>query len=461
MIKESIDLVNGDADTMVQRIREFSNAENDLHQYRDLTHPGFYFVGDNVDMRTKVRNMTIYNQQKDHHMYQICAYENRISGNHLDNTVAKGDANTVPSLLSYRINMGVLMKREQYSEDMPDICEFMHKYVPGHNETDDWTKQPEKVLSGGDYLTFERHKQAQSSKRNGRTPTKRLEGLVPKMEEFHNQGELLKLLYSTSLARDQGTLYAARNTINARNVTQDPDDDFYAASNLVEKVTTAYIITGGLTHFGMGSIDSVPCKHVYDGEVWNTNDMKEYIRDQARSFVKTFTLSEVPKLPEYGPNCNTCNCRTVNHRGDVNTNHPNDLDVEHCNKVFKDSAHSNRGVFTEKVVARVSKSAMKVHEIIKQFDKVCNVQVPSGRHKTCDKEIDIITLVKPFQACNLFDFIPGRSHCAYPNIKENPLTELDMEFVRDWIAASLKKFQNNISISRTILLFQNISSSEL
>ncbi|XP_063404255.1 uncharacterized protein LOC134687728 [Mytilus trossulus] len=337
MIKESIDLVNGDADTMVQRILELSNAENDLHQYRDLMHPGFYFVGDNVDMRTKVRNMTIYNQHKDHHMYQICAYENRISGNHLDNTVAKGDANTVPfttfipsqleldSIASdftflvakiwsqhiphfnifapvlpeyiehqymkemkqktARINMGVLMKSEQYNEDMTDICEFMHKYVPGHNETDDWTKQPQKVLSGGDYLTFERHKQAQSSKRNGRTPTKRLEGLVPKMEEFHNQGELLKLqfqviwklLYSTSSARDQGTLYAARNTINARNVTQDPADDFYAASDLVEKVTTAYIITGGLTHFEMESIDSLPCKNVYEGAVGNTNEMKEYI----------------------------------------------------------------------------------------------------------------------------------------------------------------------------------------
>ncbi|CAC5425835.1 unnamed protein product [Mytilus coruscus] len=123
--------------------------------------------------------------------------------------------------------------------------------------------------------------------------------------------------------------------------------------------------------------------------------------------------------------------RTINHKGAANTNHPNDIDVEHCNKVFKDSAHSYRGVFTEKVVARVSKSAMKVHEIIKQFDKVCNVHVLSGRHKTCDKEIDIITLVRQFQACNLFDFIPGRSHYAYPNIKENPLTELDMEFVRD------------------------------
>ncbi|CAG2190496.1 unnamed protein product [Mytilus edulis] len=408
MIKESIDLVNGDADTMVQRILELSNAENILHQYRDLMHPGFYFVGDNLDMRTKVKNMTIYNQHKDHHMYQICACRKQDFRNHLDNTVVKGDANTV----------------------------------------------------------------------------------------------IWKLLYSTSSARDQGTLYAARNTINARNVTQDPADDFYAASDLVEKVTTAYIITGGLTHFGMESIDSLPCKNVYEGAVGNTNEMKEYIFDQARSFVKTFTLPEIPKLPEYGPNCNTYNCRycgkkykqphslrkhessihghydplfakekvssgkdnenesdgvsaytklvltlgllrmdhndaihmgdgsrmlridqflvlyykychctkyafgtletiaqtevllterqahrliwnrTVNHKGDANTNHPNDLDVEHCNKVFKDSAHSYRGVFTEKVVSRVSKSAMKVHEIIRQFDKMCNVHVPSGRHRT-------------------------------------------------------------------------------
>ena len=92
-----------------------------------------------------------------------------------------------------QINVGVLMKSEQYNEDMTDICEFIHKYVPGHDESDDWSKKPEKSLSGGDYLTFERHKQAQSSKRNGRTPSKRLEGLIPKMEEFHNQAEVLKV----------------------------------------------------------------------------------------------------------------------------------------------------------------------------------------------------------------------------------------------------------------------------
>ena len=85
------------------------------------------------------------------------------------------------------------MKNEQYNEEMTDIVDFIHKFVPGHDDSEDWTQVPLKTLSGGDYLTFERHRQAQSSKRNGRTPSKRMEGLVPKMEEFHNQGEVLKV----------------------------------------------------------------------------------------------------------------------------------------------------------------------------------------------------------------------------------------------------------------------------
>ena len=90
--------------------------------------------------------------------------------------------------------MGVLQKNEQFNEDMTDICTFLNKYVPGVSQVDeDWQKKPVKTLSGGDYLTFERHKQAQSAKRNGRTPSKRLEGLIPKLEEFHNQAEFLQV----------------------------------------------------------------------------------------------------------------------------------------------------------------------------------------------------------------------------------------------------------------------------
>ena len=87
--------------------------------------------------------------------------------------------------------MGVLQKNESKNEDMTDICKFLHKYVPGHNPEVD--TRPVKILSGGDYLTFERHKQSQVSVSDDETPSLKLEGLVPKMEEFHNQAEVIKV----------------------------------------------------------------------------------------------------------------------------------------------------------------------------------------------------------------------------------------------------------------------------
>ena len=72
--------------------------------------------------------------------------------------------------------------------------------------------------------------------------------------------------------------------------------------------------------------------------------------------------------------------RTVNNSGEVDSNIPNDLDLEHCSRIFKDAADSYRGVFTEKVVSRVNRSAMKTDTILKNYDSVSHVICPSGKH---------------------------------------------------------------------------------
>ena len=58
-------------------------------------HKGSYFVEDNVDIRTKVRHMTVKTQNKDQPMFQLCAYKNRISGNIFDNTNQKDNIDTI------------------------------------------------------------------------------------------------------------------------------------------------------------------------------------------------------------------------------------------------------------------------------------------------------------------------------------------------------------------------------
>jgi len=74
---------------------------------------------------------------------------------------------------------------------MTDILRHIHQYVPGHNDGNDATIKPVPTLSGGDYLTHERHIGAQSGVSNGITPSKKLLGLISKFEEFHNQAEVL------------------------------------------------------------------------------------------------------------------------------------------------------------------------------------------------------------------------------------------------------------------------------
>ncbi len=76
--------------------------------------------------------------------------------------------------------MGVLHKNEQYEDDMVEILEWLHKYVPNESEI----KQPVNTLSGGDYLTFERHKGAQSAMQDAWTPSTRLKGFS--LVEWHS-----------------------------------------------------------------------------------------------------------------------------------------------------------------------------------------------------------------------------------------------------------------------------------
>jgi hypothetical protein len=91
--------------------------------------------------------------------------------------------------------LGVLRKNEQYEEDMIDILEWIHNYVPGHSDKDEQPGTLVKVLNGGDYLTHERNKSAQSAMQDGRTPSAKLLGLVSKFEDFHTQCEWLKVQY--------------------------------------------------------------------------------------------------------------------------------------------------------------------------------------------------------------------------------------------------------------------------
>lgn len=73
-----------------------------------------------------------------------------------------------------------MTKCENKTEDMVDIIEFAQQYAP---QSKDGKLSP--ILFGGDQLTRERAVNAQEAKAQSSTALGRLQGVIPKVEDWH------------------------------------------------------------------------------------------------------------------------------------------------------------------------------------------------------------------------------------------------------------------------------------
>ena len=64
----------------------------------------------------------------------------------------------------------------------------MHEFVPGHDTTDLL-----RILGIGDLLSFERMLNGIEHQKDASTATKRLQGLIPGMADFHTLGNMLEV----------------------------------------------------------------------------------------------------------------------------------------------------------------------------------------------------------------------------------------------------------------------------
>ena len=87
----------------------------------------------------------------------------------------------------FQVCLGVLNKDENLSKDMIDIMNFLHQFVP---QTED---KIHSVLSFGDELTCEREHNSQEDQRDAPTASKRFEGLVPCISDFHTFGSFMQV----------------------------------------------------------------------------------------------------------------------------------------------------------------------------------------------------------------------------------------------------------------------------
>lgn len=98
--------------------------------------------------------------------------------------------------------LGILRKNENKGDEMVDILKHLHQYVPSVPfftdqviSTGEDVKEEKasirRIIVGGDQLTSARIRAGQKGKLNGQSPAKRLEGIVPAVEDWHAKANFL------------------------------------------------------------------------------------------------------------------------------------------------------------------------------------------------------------------------------------------------------------------------------
>ena len=103
-----------------------------------------------------------------------------------------------------------------------------------------------------------------------------------------------KHLYDASSAADTGTLYSARNYLQARSVTTNPMANINAAADLLQKYTTALVLVAAMDFFGLEDLAAEPTRHLFSLD--QHGDIKHHAECTMAAFVETYMLPTEAEL---------------------------------------------------------------------------------------------------------------------------------------------------------------------
>ena len=107
--------------------------------------------------------------------------------------------------LHFQIPLGIILRNENKLDEMAEIMEHLHKYVPFETCTEQQfqlasgeeltiaSNKMHHILIGGDQLTVARIRSVQEGLLNSNSPRERMEGIVPVVEDWHAKVIFLKV----------------------------------------------------------------------------------------------------------------------------------------------------------------------------------------------------------------------------------------------------------------------------
>ena len=130
--------------------------------------------------------------------------------------------------------------------------------------------------------------------------------------------------------------------------------------------------------------------------------------------------------------------RFINVHGRPGKNIPADLQMEHLNRLVKQSIKTLGPNKTEKAITRIGRAIGTVAPVLQVFDQENSVAKPSGAHHIAGYERDRNIIVSELIKSKVFTTIPGRMHSAFPNPR-NILHAKEKRDVLTWMIERLSK----------------------
>jgi hypothetical protein len=101
-----------------------------------------------------------------------------------------------------QVGLGVMMENENTSEGIEKIMAHLHEYVPGHD-----TDTLQLTMCGGDLLSVERASNSQEDKQDSSTPSRKLLGLMPALEDWHTMANFYMVSLFQTGSRETPILF--------------------------------------------------------------------------------------------------------------------------------------------------------------------------------------------------------------------------------------------------------------
>ncbi|XP_066924970.1 uncharacterized protein [Clytia hemisphaerica] len=288
------------------------------------------FIGDNLDAEVNPSHQTLTNKNKSFHWFNMFAIKEKVNGSHLSNVRTREMKDVAPEeflptkqdlkkvekefiiiaariLVKYIPSMSVFKDvivhhiDHQYSEEMAKKSEQipLGTYALNENRHEDMMEIIERIQErygiqdetgksftffGGDQLTEERSRTVQFARADGRTVEERLQGIIPKFEDWHairtGYESALKIFFNKESTADAGTYL----------------------SNAISKLFVIFVVLSG--------VDSIEDYHPpLELETKDLATKRRWLHGRIHLFLKNNVMGSLEMLTKMLPEQKTHKCR--------------------------------------------------------------------------------------------------------------------------------------------------------